>query len=111
MIERKKDIKIEDYMNAILEHHKRTSKDSSVKEYSIDIRRNNFIEQYSIEAISNNSMDMAYCRVFVRDGVIINKEYYYLDFADNGKYNFISNESIFMKFFNENDDVFWRLIN
>lgn len=56
-------------------------------------------------------MDMAYCRVFVKDCSIVDKEYYYLSFTENSDYDFISNESVFMKFFNENDDVFWRLIN
>ena len=98
MIERKENVKIDDYMNAILEHYERTSNDMSIKEYSVDINL-------------NNSMDMAYCRVFVKDCSIVDKEYYYLSFTENSDYDFISNESVFMKFFNENDDVFWRLIN
>ncbi|MGU8432359.1 hypothetical protein ACV3OO_15525 [Clostridium perfringens] len=47
----------------------------------------------------------------MKDCSIVDKEYYYLSFTENSDYDFISNESVFMKFFNENDDVFWRLIN
>ncbi|MGU8432363.1 hypothetical protein ACV3OO_15445 [Clostridium perfringens] len=45
MIERKENVKIDDYMNAILEHYERTSNDMSIKEYSVDINLNVYVKQ------------------------------------------------------------------
>lgn len=121
MIERKENVTIDDYINAILEDYKRTNKDMSIKEYSIDVRIYNSVDtdyigkNYSVTSGCvqfEEYSSIAYCRVFIENCSVIRKEYYYLSFTKNNSnnYDFISNESIFMKFFNENDDVFWHPI-
>ena len=109
MIERRDDITFHDYVNAILEHYKKTTEDMSMKEYSIDV---NIYNSSSVDSVSKDCIriekcsSIAYCRIFVQNGFVIKKEFYYSAFNKDDENDFISNENTFMKFFNKNDNVF-----
>lgn len=94
MLDRREDVTIQDFIDAIIDDYRNNFSNGEEVEYSIEV-------QISLYTTS-------YCRVVIKDCKIKSQKYYYLTFREQSEYDFISSKEIFEKFFEENDNVFWK---